>query len=58
MVESRQNILKGTLDSGAKDVVYTPARRLAKAGHLRHAEARPVLAKLNKVMEAAGTEAR
>lgn len=38
---------------GAKDVVFGAAQRLARTGHLRHVEARPALAMLQGVMEAA-----
>lgn len=38
---------------GAKDVVFGAAQRLAKSGHLSHIEARPALALLQGVMEAA-----
>ena len=47
-------VLDKIAQAGAKDVCFHPARRMAKAGLLGVAEARPVLAKLNKVMEAAG----
>jgi len=51
-------ILHDIVKAGAKDVAFGPARRMAKAGHLKHKEARPVLAQLNKVMEAAGITGR
>lgn len=38
---------------GAKDVVFGAAQRLARTGHLSHIEARPALAMLQGVMEAA-----
>jgi hypothetical protein len=38
---------------GAKDVVFGAAQRLAKSGHLGHIEARPALAMLQGIMEAA-----
>lgn len=47
-------ILDTVCDAGGKDLVQQAAVRLAHAGHLRHKEARPVLAKLAEVLKEAG----
>jgi MoxR-like ATPase len=46
----------GTGMTGAKDLVFPAAQRLAKAGLLKVPESRPVLRALNEVMEAAGIQ--
>jgi hypothetical protein len=50
-------VLQEVVESGRKDMAFGPARQLAKAGFVRLPEFRPILAKLNKVMEAAGIQA-
>jgi hypothetical protein len=52
--KSLWKLLADICDAGAKDVAFPTAKRLTKDGHLRHVESRPVLKRLNKMMEAAG----
>jgi hypothetical protein len=49
--------LNSVIDAGAKDVAFVPARTLARSGFIRLKEFKPILKKLNKVMEAAGISA-
>lgn len=50
------DILLGVVDKGGKDIAYGPARRLAQARLLGAPSCKPVLRKLNAVMEAAGIQ--
>jgi MoxR-like ATPase len=52
------NVITKIAKDGAKDVVFGAAQRLAKTGHLSHVEARPALAMLQGIMEAAGIGGR